>query len=74
MISFIKKIRQGSGFKLSIIIKLCKLINSFSSKFGINITVNHFYSPIPNIREIKKERIDKRCKFSPLSELRIIFI
>ena len=56
MISLIKKIRHGGDIKLRFIIKLCKLINSFSSKFGINVTANHFYSPIPNIKEIKKER------------------
>ena len=56
MISFIKKIRQGGDIKLRFIIKLCKLINSFSSKLGINVTASHFYSPIPNIKEIKKER------------------
>ena len=59
MISFTKKIRQGGDLKLRIIMKLCKLINSFSSKFGVNVTASHFYSPIPNIKEIKKERFTR---------------
>lgn len=30
---------------------ICRIILPFFQKFGINITVNHYYSPIPDLRE-----------------------
>lgn len=62
MISALKKIKYSGGIKLRVIVRLCKLINFFSSKIGINVIASHFYSPIPNLKEIKKERFTKKPK------------
>lgn len=56
MLSLIKKIIYSGGLKRRLSIKICKFLNLFTSKIGINITASDFYSPIPNLKEINSER------------------
>tara|TARA_B100000212_G_scaffold340238_1_gene320373 strand:+ start:409 stop:1296 length:888 start_codon:yes stop_codon:yes gene_type:complete len=61
-LSAIKNLKFSGGFRRRLSIKLCKFINSFTSKIGINVIASDFYSPIPNLKEINKERFSVKPK------------
>ena len=62
MLSFSRKLNYSGGFKRRLFRKICKFLNLFTSKIGINITVSDFYSPIPNVKDIRSERFSRNPK------------